>query len=359
MTLYQPISDDIRVQDDHLWRAAVATATDLMGIFSFSEFFEATASRMAMLMNADGAALIVTDGPDHLRYKLFYGLEELNRESIVKFRFPADKGTVGRVLATGSPLFTPDYANSPDRMQEFVDAGMQANLVFPLSGPNGFVGAMAISWINRQPESLDPSSLIVVGMFAALVGSALYREALEQRLEQQSMHDWLTGLPNRRMLMMRLLEARERANRTDTQVAVAVIDLDGFKGVNDKLGHRAGDEVLVAAAQRIRGVVRAIDMVGRLGGDEFVVILQDLRSKEDADVILKRVVEAAYMEVCIGGKTCLLHASVGATMYPMDGGDPVTLLQRADAAMYLSKQQGGNRIVFASGPARQEACEVA
>ncbi len=297
-------------------------------------------------MNADGAALIVLDGKDHLKYKLFFGMEEINQESISKFRFPASQGTVGRALNSGTYLFTPDYPDSPDCMKEFVDAGMQANLVVPLPGPEGFLGAMAIAWLKRSPGSLDPEALSVVGLFAALVGSALYREALEERLEQQLLHDALTGLPNRRQLMRRLAEAKERAKRSQSMFAVGVIDLDGFKNVNDHFGHRTGDEVLVQAASRFEAAVRATDMVCRLGGDEFVVILEGITSRQELQPIFQRIAEAANVRVGDFARTAEVRASIGATMYPVDAEDPEQLLQLADAAMYESKSIGGNSVVF-------------
>lgn len=297
-------------------------------------------------MNADGAALIVFDGRDHLKYKLFFGLEEINQESVVKFRFPVSQGTVGRSLKSGTYLFTPDYPHSPDCMKEFVDAGMQANLVVPLPGPEGFLGAMAIAWLKRSPGPLDPEALSVVGLFAALVGSALYREALEKRLEQQSLHDDLTGLPNRRQLMLRLAEAKDRAKRSQAMFAVGIIDLDGFKNVNDHFGHRTGDEVLVQAACRFAAAVRSTDMVCRLGGDEFVVILEGINSRQELQPIFQSIAEAANIRISGRTGTGEVRASIGATMYPIDAEEPEQLLQLADAAMYVSKSRGGNCVVF-------------
>ncbi len=156
--------------ENQLWSSAVTAATDLMRIFSFPDFFYASAASIAKLMNADGAALIVYDGKDNLHYKLFFGLQEVNQDSIVTFKFPVSKGTVGRALALQKPLFTPDYPNSPDAMAEFVAAGMQANLVFPLLGPNGYLAAIAISWLHRQAPPIEQANLDIAEMFPELVG---------------------------------------------------------------------------------------------------------------------------------------------------------------------------------------------
>ncbi len=342
-------------QELDLWRSAVVSATGLIGIFSFADFFHAVVSHLAMLMDSGGAALIVYDGPNHLRYRLFSGIEQINQQSIAAFRFRADSGTVGRALATGTPLYTDDYPNSPDAMPEFVQAGIKANLVIPLRDQTGLVGAMVISWLKPPPKQLEPSALMIVGMFAALVAAALYREALEDQLKAQSLHDPLTGLPNRRLLMGRLHEAHERARRHDALVAVGVIDLDGFKQVNDQFGHSAGDQVLVAVATSFRANMRTNDMIARLGGDEFVVILEDIKTIAEAETLFERIldmVKSAAGEALQAGR---IGASIGVAIDKLASGDPETLLKAADEAMYLSKRRGGNCVVFADwgdGPKR-------
>ena len=342
-----PNSDKTQDCQIELWKAAVLTTTDVLKIFSFSEFFDATASRLATLLGADGVALIVYDSPELLRYKLFYGLEQVNQESVVKFSFRADQGTAGHVLATGQPLFTEDYRNSRNALPEFVAAGLRSNLVLPLPGPSGFVGAIAIAWIGEPSCPPDTSNLAIAEMFAALVGSAVYREELQKQLEDHSLTDPLTGLPNRRMLMMRLIEAQKRACRSQSLMILAVLDLDGFKNINDQLGHIMGDEKLRAAATAIRNVIRDVDMLSRFGGDEFVLILEDLRSLHEVRAALHRIVRA--VEHTNGGDHVYrITASLGATVYPIDFVEPEALLRHADKAMYRSKRNGGNQFCITS-----------
>lgn len=342
MVAMQDVST-IKRSDAQQWRDAVATTTGLLQIFSFPKFFAAAASSLAELLDADGVALIVHDGPDQLRYKLFHGLESLNQAPIVKFSFPAHEGTVGRVLAEGEPLFTANYPISADAMPEFVAAGLRANLVLPLPGPAGFVGAIAIAWLHRQAPAVTPAALAIAQMFAALVGSSVHRERLEKQLKSHSLTDPLTGLPNRRMLMRRLASAQKRACRTQSLMVLAVLDLDGFKAVNDELGHACGDQHLRLAADAIQGAIRDIDMAARVGGDEFVIVLESLRSAHEARVILDRIVNA-IAEGCGNDATGhKITASLGATMYPLDFAEPETLLKHADKAMYLAKRDGGDQ----------------
>ncbi len=330
------------------WQAAVVSTTCLLKIFSFCAFFDAAATKLADLLDADGAALIVYDGPERLRYKLFFGMEQINQASITKFSFSARHGTVGHVLKSGQYLFTRDYPNSENAMPEFIDAGLRSNLVLPLPGPSGFIGAIAIAWIDREAVSLNDTSFSIAQMFAALIGSAVYREELQNQLEGLSLTDSLTGLPNRRMLMLRLLEAQRRAFRNQTLMVVAVIDLDGFKIINDLLGHAAGDQKLLSSASAIRTAIRDIDMVARFGGDEFVVVVEDLKSLQQVDEILNRIVKAVDEKVNDEHFCYKVTASLGATVYPIDFEDPQTLLKHADEAMYFAKRNGGNKVQIAT-----------
>ncbi|MDE2239205.1 MAG: sensor domain-containing diguanylate cyclase [Rhodospirillales bacterium] len=332
--------------DAKRWEMALQATTCLLKIFSFPEFFAAAAERLAKLLGADGVALIVYEEPEQLRYKLFHGLEQLNQTPIVKFSFSASQGTVGRALTSGQALFTSDYPDSADAMPDFVGAGLRSNLVVPLPGPAGFSGAIAIAWLHRYPAPPNATSLAIAEMFASLTGSAVYREALEKQLEALSLTDPLTGLPNRRTFMLRLINAQKRACRSQSLMTLAVIDLDGFKTINDELGHAAGDQRLLLAANALQNIVGDSDMVARFGGDEFVVILEDLRSIQAILSILNRIVEAIVDGCNSSSERYKITASLGATMYPLDFSEPEILLKHADEAMYLSKRNGGNRVTL-------------
>jgi len=336
-------SDIFKHGPDGLWQAAVAATTDLLQIFSFADFFNSAAAKLAELLDADGVALIVYDEPDRLRYKLFYGLDRINQDSIVKFSFSPTQGTVGLVLITGQPLFTEDYPTSPNAMPEFVDAGLRSNLVLPLPGPSGFVGAIAVAWIHRQSGPPEASNLAIARMFAALIGSAVYREELQKQLEDHSLTDPLTGLPNRRMLIMRLIEAQKRACRNQNLMVLAVLDLDGFKTINDRLGHAVGDQKLLSATSAVRTAIRDIDMIARVGGDEFVLILEDVKSLREVKTILYRIVRAVDLDANEVDACYKVTASLGATIYPIDFAEPEILLKHADEAMYQAKRNGGNQ----------------
>ncbi|MBU1238054.1 MAG: EAL domain-containing protein [Gammaproteobacteria bacterium] len=165
-----------------------------------------------------------------------------------------------------------------------------------------------------------------------------------EHLEQIAQHDSLTGLPNRLLLSDRLRQAVVRSEREATRVAVCYLDLDGFKAINDELGHQAGDQVLMDVATRLSTTVRGGDTVARLGGDEFVILLSDLASDEECHLVLERMLQACSASHVLGDKTASgISASIGVTVFPSDKADPDTLIRHADHAMYVAKQTGKNR----------------
>ncbi len=169
------------------------------------------------------------------------------------------------------------------------------------------------------------------------------RKRQEQLLEHMAHFDALTQLPNRVLLADRMHLATARADRAKDLLAVCYMDLDGFKAINDSLGHEVGDRMLVEVAERMRHCVRAGDTVARLGGDEFALLLGELVSIDECEKALHRILEAVARPFGLAGRNCTVSASIGVTLYPMDGADADTLLRHADLAMYMAKQSGRNR----------------
>jgi diguanylate cyclase (GGDEF)-like protein len=163
----------------------------------------------------------------------------------------------------------------------------------------------------------------------------------QHKLAQQALHDGLTGLPNRTLLLERIRHALEAAKRYGDSVALLFIDLDGFKTINDTLGHDAGDKVLLAMAGRLQQVVRPSDTVARLGGDEFVILCERLHGADEAAAIAERALDVLGQACRLGAKEVTLSASVGIAL-ACGTEDPDTLLIQADLAMYVAKRRGGS-----------------
>ena len=164
--------------------------------------------------------------------------------------------------------------------------------------------------------------------------------AMALEMAHSAEHDFLTGLPNRMLLNDRISQAIALAPRHENQVAVLFLDLDGFKHINDSLGHPVGDELLKSVAERLVGCVRIADTVSRQGGDEFVVLLSEADQWEDAAVVAKRILDAVAEPHSIGTQELHVTTSIGVSVYPDDGHDAETLIKNADTAMYQAKENG-------------------
>ncbi|MCW2274354.1 EAL domain-containing protein [Rhodoblastus acidophilus] len=219
-------------------------------------------------------------------------------------------------------------------------------------------------WNKRKDGSVYPEwltisavrdSLGVVTNYVALFTDISRVKESEERLKFLAHHDPLTSLPNRTLLSLRIAQALGRARNAPTTAAVLFLDLDRFKTVNDSLGHAAGDELLALASERWKQALRPTDTLARVGGDEFVVLLENLRDAHEAELIARRLIAATSApftlaherEACVG-------LSVGASLFTPDA-DADALIQRADSALYLSKQSGGGALNFYSEDVTAEA----
>jgi diguanylate cyclase len=169
----------------------------------------------------------------------------------------------------------------------------------------------------------------------------------EEQLRHLAFHDPLTGLANRALFQDRVEHALAKQPRNTQLIGILFIDLDGFKSVNDRLGHSAGDSLLIAVARRLLGCARRGDTIARLGGDEFAILLDQLQEEVDAAILASRVVDVLSTPVLIDGKRLEISASVGLAVHEAGSGRCGELLRDADIAMYAAKVQGkGGYVAF-------------
>ncbi|MGE3569876.1 MAG: PAS domain S-box protein [Burkholderiales bacterium] len=198
------------------------------------------------------------------------------------------------------------------------------------------------TWIAARGKTIGGAS----GAPRRMIGvsqDVTERKRREEAERFLAYHDTLTGLPNRRLLDDRLRQALHLAQRRDARVAVMLIDLDDFKEVNDRLGHRAGDAALREVAGRLAACVRKADTLARQGGDEFVLVIPDVALEADCQVVAEKILRALDSPVRVDGEDLRLGASIGISVYPADAGDGEALLRNADAAMYRAKRGGGRQ----------------
>lgn len=232
--------------------------------------------------------------------------------------------------------------------------GQQHMQVAMLIGLLGFTGAMASSgFLWEQPGTyiglmfglvLMPRFFMV--MIARLAAANVELKQQKEQAEFMATHDVLTGLPNRAYLQTRLQQSLARAQRRGSQVAVAFIDLDSFKSINDSFGHEYGDFLLAQLADAMRSVLRSSDTVSRLGGDEFIVVIEEDQDPSRIERVIERLFECVGRYYTIGEYETYVTWSCGVVMFPHDGKDIHTLLKHADTAMYAAKAKGPNNFTF-------------
>lgn len=206
------------------------------------------------------------------------------------------------------------------------------------------------------------SILSLAMLFAFLRSHDRQRRALEEdrrAIEHLALHDTLTTLPNRFLMLGHLEQAISLALRHDMKVAVLFLDLDGFKPINDRLGHPAGDVVLKEIAHRLRYCVRDCDTASRYGGDEFVILLTEIWGEENAALVADKVLDAVTQPIQIGCEAVKVSTSIGIAIFPNDGSTAETLIDRADKAMYEAKQSGPGQFAFSGTDATSEAGHTA
>lgn len=224
-------------------------------------------------------------------------------------------------------------------VQSVID-GSRASAQFRIRASDG-----THRWVAWFGTPAQPGDGRFAGAFVSTIDITALKDA-EALLALQATHDPLTLLPNRRLLLDRLSGALTRLGRRPGLLAVLFLDLDGFKQVNDQLGHDAGDDLLKVAAARILETIRTQDTVARFGGDEFVVVLEHVADRSQAALVAQKIIAAMGVPIFLGGNVVDVSVSVGIALTSDPGQDPDTLLRGADTAMYGAKKSGPGRFQF-------------
>jgi diguanylate cyclase (GGDEF)-like protein/PAS domain S-box-containing protein len=261
-------------------------------------------------------------------------------ERLVADALRSEEDALAQQIGTGIELFgrRKDDSRFPIEM-----------MLSPLENAEGILVTAAIRDITIRKEAEANLLQKVTELNHSnedLLEFAYASRAMTQQMAHSAEHDAMTGLPNRLLLNDRLGQAIALAYRHKCQVAVLFLDLDGFKHINDSLGHTIGDKLLQSIAARLVGCVRAPDTVSRHGGDEFVVLLPEVRKPEDAATTARRLLQALAKAHSIGPHDLHITASIGVSIYPDDGPNAETLIKNADTAMYQAKENGRESYQF-------------
>jgi diguanylate cyclase (GGDEF)-like protein/PAS domain S-box-containing protein len=248
----------------------------------------------------------------------------------------------GFAWGANGAIVTTDYASEQrfrptSLLEQHGGAATIAVVVGAKQRPYGVLAAH-----SRSPRDFRPDELDFLQAIANVLAEAMARESAEDQMRHQALHDPLTGLPNRTLLLERVSHWLKRANRSDRTAAVLFVDVDHFKVVNDALGHELGDELLRLVARRLHGALRPSDTVARVGGDEFVILCEDIASDNEAVALVQRLSGTLEEPFKIAGRSHCVTASIGIAVWE-PGASADELIRNADAAMYTAKERGRAR----------------
>ena len=295
------------------------------------EIYDAVLAGGLRLMEGDSGSLRFRemDNPDWTVAVAWHG--SAGKGERWRHRAPLSEGLSGRVISTGEPCALEDYQAAQTGSQ-LAPAGTQAIIGVPIREQQKVIGSLVVGSTTkgRRWTQRDAGLLAAYGEHVNVVVAV----ARASSTLQEAVTDSLTGLANRRLLLERLQHEVVRADRGGEPVTVLFMDIDGFKLVNDSLGHYAGDQLLVAVAQRLRRCLRDSDVCARVGGDEFAVLLT---GATDPEVVARRIIESLSKRFRIGTNELFVSGSVGIVS---GRDDAETLLRHADVAMYHAKRTG-------------------
>jgi diguanylate cyclase (GGDEF)-like protein len=281
--------------------------------------------------------------------------EELHPEMLtpISSLLPADENDCG----SGS-------ANDGEVIATLLGVLQNAGLPFTTSrmtvvfSGNGEAAGLLILFLQRESSDANPAEDSIVQSASRLVSLAGDHCRMHERLLHEARHDGLTGLPNRAVAEDRLEQALARAERRRKQFAVFCIDLDGFKSINDELGHDAGDEILRDVSARLRNGLRHSDTLARMGGDEFLVLIEDCAGPSAAQAVAQSLISALQEPFLLDKRQLRVSASIGIALYPANGMDAAQLRRNADLAMYRAKSLGGSQVALWSSESAPTAKAV-
>ncbi len=285
-------------------------------------------ARMARLFSGHSAVMLQVDSASG-------AIIDANPAAIRYYGYPR-RQLIGMNISTIDTMSTEDLAQlkrnaSEGRITHFIASNRLAD------------GTVRSVEVHISPVPIDGRIILF-----SLVHDVTEQLLAAEQLERMASYDALTELPNRRLFMDRLRQEIARGHRESTGLALLFMDLDGFKQINDTLGHEAGDQLLREIGRRLRHCVRESDTVARLGGDEFTVLLPGTDGVAAAPTVIRKLLETIAQPVPLGGTHGTVTASIGVAIFPSDGTDADTLLSKADSAMYGAKADGKNACSFAS-----------
>jgi diguanylate cyclase (GGDEF)-like protein/PAS domain S-box-containing protein len=306
-----------------------------------SELMQEAVAFASELLDVDGAAVLeLMRDEDCLILRAAIGWPDA---IVGTTRTPTGNAShAGYTIDSRSPVVVRDWrAERRFAMSAMVrQIHARSGATVPIEGPSGPFGVLGVQ--SKDLRSFSGGDLDFLHALANVLADAIERQSTEDRIRHQALHDPLTGLPNRALFLDRLEHALSRLPRRGSLAAILFLDLDRFKLVNDSLGHQVGDELLAAAAPRLKQAVRASDTVARFGGDEFGILLEDISDEHAAIEMAERIAAVFTRPFVLAGSEHFVTTSIGISL--ARGGElAAELIRDADAAMYRAKERGSAR----------------
>lgn len=277
-------------------------------------------------------------------------------ETAKRATLPKGVGLPGRVIVSGNPAWSADVRQESGYpyASQAAQAGIVGSLAFPVKVNDEVVGVIEVMSDHKMHAS--PRLLRVLNQVGVQLGRVIERDSHQKDLAYRALHDELTGLPNRALLLEHVATAQARTRRSKEVIALLLLDLDNFKLTNDALGHETGDRMLAQVGERLATGMRAMDIVARFGGDEFVILCEGLKDESEADQLAQRVQFLLGQQVSVDGRWMSVSASIGIAI-GTGGESPEDLLRDADTAMYAAKRRARGTFARFDGSMREEISE--
>ncbi len=321
------------INSTEILRRVVDIQTAIVGELRVARVMQLVSDHAQELTEACGAVVEIAEG-EEMVYKAASGIAA----SHVGLRLKSSTSLSGLGVARGE-ILTCEDTEADERVDREASRkiGLRSMVVVPLMGSDGPVGVLKV--MSAEPSHFTDEHIAVLQLMVGFIASVMHSASAFEHNQMQAHHDALTGLANRALFDDRIRYHFDRLGRAKTGICVIYLDIDGFKAINDTMGHRAGDAVLMEVSHRLREAVRKADTIARLGGDEFAVLAPDLGRSKDARAATERIrglVESTPIRLAEGPLE--VRASVGFAVTNDPGISPEGLLDQADRAMYEDKR---------------------
>lgn len=316
--------------------AVIQTQTEIARLgFDLNGVMTLVARRSQEITGANGAVVEIAEGDDMV-YRAVAG----SASGQLGLRLPRKTSLSGLCVSCAQPLHSDDTEIDVRVNREACRrVGLRSMIVVPLIHNGGAIGALKV--LSPEPFGFGDGDLKVLGLMSEVIAAAMYHAVKygADELFKLATRDSLSGLANRSLFYDRLRHGIATAKRESRRVGVLMIDMDGLKPINDQYGHKAGDAAIKEIARRLANATRQSDTVARLGGDEFGIVLTEIEDRESARIAALRIAEKCDGSMMFEGKPMAIGISLGTAIFPDDGDQPDTLLERADRLMYDSKRE--------------------